>query len=890
MKKILLGLAALLLLAAPSIAQEQMGRIEGRVITEDSRAIAGAKVVISSPNLVSGTLETVCDGKGRFRFPILPIGTYSIKVTADQYQTFEQSGIVLNIGATVVINPKLKIGAFEEVITVTGEAPIIDPKSTDIGENISSDIINKLPVPRFPTEIISLTAGNVGSDFGTTLGGGAYSSNAYKLDGIDVSDPETGTTWVFINVESVEEIEIVPIAGTTADTGGFTGAAINMVTKSGGTEFTGGFAYYFFNDDFITWNTDDADIREKSSRYARNNDFTGFFGGPVFKKSLWFFGNIGWREEGNLQGVETPQLITQEYRNSIWKVSSMLRDDMNLWGMYHYDNYLVDGRFANYYRATEATADQNGPNHSFALHYAWVMDDNNLFEAKFHGWKGFFGYVGKGSGPYIEEQVELYGYGNSPQDYQAWRQHYDINGIYTRYVNDWIGDHEFKVGAHYQYGKGEYLFRYDWIYTQNGVNDIRFGYYPDDYGHQRTKGMVAYLMDGWTVNDRLLVNLGIRLERPTYSIPDGTRRDSGEAYSGLGDIHTFTNVAPRIGFTYKLTVDGRTILRGSYGRYYETMTTGLLQELSPIASPYLEFYWDGADWVEYYRDESDYTLDPDLKGMYVEAFTLGLEREMFRNIAFGIDYLHRQNKDFIVKREYNLQYEPYTYTDDTGTYSLFNWTNSDANPAYIIENADNDELFSKYDALILRAAKRYSDNWQLQASLTFSKFYGTAGIVSSSILATYYQVNGNLDYYSDPNNQINAEGLLPGHRPYNLKVSGTYTFPYEISVSGFAYYIAGARWTPILLYIDQELGQYYGFILAEERGIRTLDPIFNLDVRLEKMFQVRGYDFSLLADFYNVFNTGTVDGVEIRKDQDSFGEPTSLMDPRVIQLGVRFRF
>lgn len=885
MRKLLLVLLALPLICAPVFAQEQMGRIEGRVITEDGLAIQGAKVVISSPDLVAGKQETTTDDKGRFRFPILPIGTYSIRVTADQYQTFEQSDIVIRIGATVVLSPMLKVGAFEEVITISGEAPLIDPKSTDLGENFSSDIISKLPLPRFPSDAVLYAAGNVEGDAYSTLGGSDSTSNAYLLDGVDVSDPETGTVWVFVNMESIEEMEFMPIAGAPANVGNFTGAAINMVTKSGGNEFSGGFAWYYFDDRFISWNTDNQDIRDTVSRQSLNNDWTFFVGGPALKDKLWFFGNVGLRKRGTLYGEdkESGDEYYLKYRNSMWKVSSVLRDDMNLWGMYHYDNYLRD-RLTAYNRAPEATADQDGPNHSFAGHWAWVINDNNLWEAKVHGWKGYFGYTGSGETAYYDYILDWW-YGGAYVEYQAWRSRLSINNDYTRYLNDWYGDHEVKAGLEFHRGTGRYLYHYEVTEVALGEPDVRYGYYPDWFGYERTKGWNAYIMDGWNINDRLLVNVGLRLDTHTYNVPDQQVPDAA-AVAGPGDIHTFYNLAPRIGFTYKLTDDGRTILRGSWGRYYETVGTSLLTQLNPAQPDWVEYYWDGAEWVEYYREAGGsglYSLDPDLKGTYTEAFTFGLEKEIFRNIAVGVEYLHREYKDIIVKEETGLTYEPFTFSYEGKSYTIYNWTGGE--PSYNITNAP-DELYSKYDAVILRAAKRYSDNWQLQASLTISNFRGTAGDEGDS----YDQFSGDLDAYSDPNYRINWEGKFYSHRPYNLKLIGTYTLPYETSVSAFVTYINGPTWTPRLRYRDDALGQFSVTFLAEPLGSRRLDSQFNVDMRIEKVFHFKAIDFSLLADIYNLFNDGTYSWIITRMDLSDYQEPTSIVRPRSFQVGMRFSF
>lgn len=889
MKQIILVFVAILLLAVPALAQEQLGRIEGRVVTEDGKAVFGATVELTGRSLVAGKLSSTTDEKGRFRFQLLPVGSYNIKVTAEQYQTYEQTGIVINIGATVTITPVLSIGAFEQVISITGEAPIIDVKSTAVSESFTQDILSKLPMPRFPYTAMTVAAGNVDGEYGSTMGG-TERSNAYMLDGIDVSDPGTHTPWTFINIESIEEMEVMPIAGATADVGNFTGASLNMVTKSGGNDFTGGIAYYYFNDSFITWNTDDVDLREDMTREAGNNDFTGFFGGPIKKDSVWFFGNLGWRKTMSLL---REQELTYEYRNSMWKFSTAFAGNMNAWGTYHYDNYLRSGRGSGYNVAPEATLDQDGPSNSFSFHYAWVIDDFNLLELRFNGFNGYFALYNNGDGAQIYDYDQNWYYGGSGYDYRSDRQRISAQSHYTRYLEDVGGDHEIKMGLEWTRGQGIENDQWDYMEIYNGDWDYRETWEPDWFTKTQVKTWTFFVTDGWNLSDRLLLNIGLRYDRPTFFIPDQARPD-GEVLPGPGAVHTFDNIAPRIGFTYKLDNEGHTLLRGSWGRYYEGMMAYMLEEFVPNPTYYNQYYWDG-EWVLYRStpegsDPNDptsldvYTLDPNMGGHYADALTIGIQHELMEGIVVSADYIHRKYENFPVFIEDGIQYELVNIVGDDGkTYSVYNDVGGDIH--YTITNAPKDELFSKYDAVILKATRRYSNNWQLQASLTLSDMRGTAENVST---ASTGAVNAGLDHYTDPNNAINSDGKLVYHTPYNLKLNGTYTFPYDISVSTIISYMSGFRYAPTIRLYGLNQGRID--INAEPRGSRALDPKFNADLRIEKTFLVDRFRASVLFDIYNLTNDGSVYWLQRRLDYDTFGQPTSLVQPRRFQVGFRFSF
>lgn len=880
MKKISLTILLLCLVAVSGLAQEQTGRIEGIVTNPDGAVVVGAEVIVSSDALIQPFTQVTRDN-GRFRFSLLPIGVYRIEVKSDQYSSYEQTGIDIQIGQTVSLNIVLKPGEFEEVVTVTGEAPLIDTKSTQIGEVLDNEVLKSLPVPRFPSNLLESAAGSVGT---TAMGAGSSSSNAFQLDGVDVSDPETGGVWVFVNMESIDEMQLLPISGSTADVGGFTGSAINMVTKSGGNEFSGGLTYFYFDEDFITWNTDDEDLRDNTTRDAMNKDLTVHLGGPIMQDKVWFYANVGNRKAGYLQG-ET--LNTEEYRNGMIKVTAALTDDISINGMYHYDNYLVNGRFAAYNVAPEATADQDGPNHSFGVELNWFIDANNIFTAKFHGWDGEFGYDGRnGDEPIIQDTTLNYFYNNSPYAYRTMRNRYNLDTRLTSYVDDFHGDHEFKVGANYHTGESEYTFRYDRVLADNGEPYYRYGYYPIESGLEQTKELSAYVTDAWSINEDLTINIGLRYERPSYVIPDQVKSD-GTTVPGLDDVHTFNNFAPRLGFVYRFDED--TVIRGSYGWYYEAVATGLLQDLNPGGSPWLEFIWLGGSnftsdprsnpgWFEVYREEAGqtHTLDEDLGGQYTEAITLGVERQFWRDYSLAADFVYRRPRDIITQIERGIEYEMVQQVIQGVNYNFYNRVGGSAD--YLITNADNDVLYSDYTALIFTATKRYSDNWQASASLTLSEYRG---------IANFDTYGDDSLYLTDPNNQINAEGLLDTHVPWNFKMNGLYTLPFDINVAGFVYFRAGQVWTPV---VRTSLNQGSQVNYAAELGSEKLDNYFRTDIRIDKAFTYDRYNFNVMLDIYNLFNSSSETNIENEVQLSDYGEIVGIQSPRRFQLGIRLGF
>jgi hypothetical protein len=885
MRTTLVSLALILLFTISAAAQEQFGKIVGWITTEDGMVVAGAQVTISSEALIK-SLTAVSDDRGRFSFPLLSVGSYDLKITHPDYQTFEQTGIIVRIGSTVTLNPVLKVGAFEQTITITGESPLIDVKSTDMGEVVGRELVEKLPTSRFSSDMIALAPSNVGGTFGSTAGGSEGYSNSYRFDGVDICDPASTAPWVYVNVESVEEFEIVPFAGSTADSGGFTGGSLNMVSKSGGNEFSGGVSYYYFDRDFISWNTDDEAIRETATRYSLNNDFTAYVGGPIVKDNAWFFANFGNRKEGFLTG-ETTEKST--YHNYMIKAAAMIGDDINLWGMYHFDNYLSDHQGLDYNVAPEATYNQTYPTKSFSGHFAWIIDEYNILQAKING---FFGHGwmdsnGQGGARYYDMAIDWY-YGDFPYDFDAHNDRINFLADYSTYLSGFAGDHDLKTGFEWTNGMHDQWLSYTDITVYLGEPIQRVRYDPDLHEVSKMRNLTAYITDSWRLSDRILVNAGLRFERQTASLPDKNFEVDGYKAKGIGDIKTFNNLSPRLGFTYKLKEDGSSLIRGSWGYYYQSLNTYMFARFDPDQADTVVDLWDGSDWFEVVRISAEsYSLDPDLKAFYKEAFTIGFEQQLLTDAVLAVDYMHSKTHNIIVPVERGRIYEPYSITFGGKDYTVYNWVGGETNR--YLTNADDDQLYQTYDALLFRFDKRYSHNWQLQAYLTLSKLYGTAGDIDPGVGSAYLTL-GDLYYYQDPNYQINAEGLLYSHRPWNFKLIASYSFPYDISASAFLTYISGARWTPILSYTDDYLTEGIVTFLAEPRGSRALDPVFNADIRISKDIRLNRFNIQFMVDFFNLFNNGTPIDVVQYLNQDDFGSAVTLQDPRKIQLGLRFSF
>ena len=310
---------AVSMFVALSVAQSSLGRILGTVIDESGAVVAGAAVTVT--NTATGVSRDVRTSRaGEFVVPDLEAGPYAVKAQASGFATIERKGITLEVAREVHVDFRLKPGTTSVVMTITGEAPIVDTTSNVLGTTFSNEAINELPLQgRDFQNLVVLQPGIQREPGGGFLSiranGNRPEENNFIVDGIDDNDAYYGTT--VINAEGVQgtPATILPIdaiqefnvqSSPEADYGWKPGAIINVGIKSGTNTFHG--STYYFN--------------RNSALDARNwfnpapapvsainlHQFGASAGGPIVREKLFIFGNYeGVRDKvGNPLQVVTP--------------------------------------------------------------------------------------------------------------------------------------------------------------------------------------------------------------------------------------------------------------------------------------------------------------------------------------------------------------------------------------------------------------------------------------------------------------------------------------------------------------------------------------------------------------------------------------------------------
>jgi hypothetical protein len=303
------------LLPFPQIALgqgETTSAIVGRVTDETNAAIPGATVTIINRE-TSQQRSAKTDDEGRFNFPQLKPGAYSVKMAAAGFDPQQYDNVLSGLGQRQTVNFKLTVAQSNETVEVGGAAPLINPENPNTSTNLNAMALENLPNPggdltyplQFAAGALVNTAGS-GNDFvGGTNGYGNVEfnglpalSNGYVVDGLETNDPLTNlnsglSTNLVLGLNSISEVTVNTLS-YAVDQGRYGASQVNYVTKSGSNQFHGNL-YELWNGsrfnaaDYFT-NATPGSHKPRSTV----NHFGGSVGGPILRDKLFFFFDSEW--------------------------------------------------------------------------------------------------------------------------------------------------------------------------------------------------------------------------------------------------------------------------------------------------------------------------------------------------------------------------------------------------------------------------------------------------------------------------------------------------------------------------------------------------------------------------------------------------------------------
>jgi outer membrane receptor protein involved in Fe transport len=920
------AIAAFFAAAEPALAQRVTGNVVGTVKDDTGAVLPGVAVTVSGEKIV-GTQTATTNAEGFYRFAGLPPGNYDLSFELSGFAKLKRQRVQVSLGATEEISVAMKVSQMAEEVTVQGEAPVVDTQTNQVSTNYDKDWVRNAPVPRFSMfDLISVAPGISQSASGaTTMSafGSGTDENSFQIDGTNLTAPSTGEAWPYPNTDAIEEIEVLSL-GAPAEYGNVTGAVFNVVTRQGTNEFHGDANFYYQSDGLTSRNTTDAEDWGFPFHREHFRDATFQLSGPILKDKLWFFASYQYQTDAQTPAGVDPQFFTDEKAHRVfgkltWQVSQNHKVSLG----YHNDYYTLPGTPAANLAPTVVSVN-TGQNPTPNLTYTGVLSDKTVLEARVAGfWGDDHADPIVAGEPRVQPRFYDLDTGQQTGGIYYWYDDKTYQATasvkLSHFADHFLGSsHDFKFGVQYLNGGV-----HDAV---SGYNDIVYTYtYTDPYGSQSrlaygyqyqpysyggtTKGIAAFMDDTVRVNDRLTLNLGVRYDHNTASIPELKVRDqegvpTGEVVSKR-DLYTWNVVAPRLGFNYKLTKDGKTVLRGHYGRYYRGIVTAEYSNSIGVsrhvarAGPFDLATNTFIDPEVIDIQPANRSIDPNYANPYTDQFVGSLERELIPDLGLSVHYIYKRARRLTAWRDLAGQYEDVTILDDVGP-------DATGRPVVVqrllsdpaerrFELTNRPELKTDTHALTVQATKRMSKGWELIASYTYLNSEGVLPSGRGNLTDAQRASARFSDFGQNPNDLVNAEGKLLGDRPHTFKVQTVVQLPWQMLVGVNFLHQSGRAWARRARISEPDLG----FPTAPEINIEPRDgnrrvPDQTLvDVRLQKSISfTEKLKLQLFVDALNLFNSGANQGVLSRfvDVPETFGVPSDFVPPRRVMLGAKFTF
>ena len=222
----------LLLLIIPNVAfAATNGNIKGSIVDEYEVPLPGVIITVTSDNLM-GERQAQSNANGQYYIAELPPGTYQLEAKRDKFQTLVRPRVTVKIGSNAIINITMQLAGASEEIIVEETRAVIDTESGNQGSVLTKEFLERIPAGRSYQQAAQLAAGTTGGA-NPNIGGGSSNENTYMMDGVNITDPVTGTFSLNFNFDAIEQLQVLTSA-YDPEYGQNLGGAINIVTETGG--------------------------------------------------------------------------------------------------------------------------------------------------------------------------------------------------------------------------------------------------------------------------------------------------------------------------------------------------------------------------------------------------------------------------------------------------------------------------------------------------------------------------------------------------------------------------------------------------------------------------------------------------------------------------------
>jgi carboxypeptidase family protein len=941
--------------------------ILGQVRDESGGVLPGVTVTAESPALQVKAVSDVTNAQGEYRLTPLPIGTYVVTYTLSGFQTIRQQALRLEIGMQVKMDVVMKVGTIAETVTVSGAAPVVDVTSSASSTQLTRETLELTPTAR--NGLISLGAQAPGVYGVIDYGGGSVGTppefrtfgQTYEagiiVEGIQTSDPRNSAMGGnYFDYNAMDEARVQSI--NNAPDVYSHGVAITMLVKSGGNDFHGD-AEFSDSGSSLASNNLDAKLRAQGITAGNplnyRRDFGGDLGGRIVRDKLWFYGAMRYRPQDILllgafqpNGTQADAYRGETIANEKLSYQMSSGNKLVFWGQwsqkYHYGDNVTP------FVAWSARTDRKPPVRTNIWKTEWqAVKGNSLVLSALFGrwnWSGGTNIATIGStaanlaagvpqGLAITTLTDASHGGGEPSSFDqvtlnqagtatgggSWTNiwKWDYKATLSWFKPDlFLGNHDFKAGfddAPYRYiqGNGDRgpAGQYQEIFRTGTPFEVALYNYPQ-IPENDTHYVSSYVSDSWTIARRLTLDLGLRQELDAGGVPAQCRLAGAWSFDPAACVaktsfKTFDSFAPRLYFSYDVTGNAKTVVKGGWGRFYRQTLVDDLNVINPFQAITNIYRWNNpGNRVPGPCAAPQFTgcsiaFDPSQIGAFVstnapingvnnpnmlqagtDQLSLSLERQLGRN--FGIRASGVFIRTFNMPRFLDILRPPSAYTIPIAnpnpaapgtTITYWDYPAAFAGSNFEKYEISNDPtLAERHETVDFQVTKRLANRWQLIASFTATKNHTPLPGPDFGRAIPFWTPN----FLNVANNTWDDL----------FRASGIYLLPAGVSVSAnFNDQRGNAQAPQAVLTGGQQIASIT--VNALPLGSIRLPTVRVLDLRFEKSIRLGRNKLSVVMNLYNALNTNAITARNLIEGA-SYLKPTAIVQPRILAFGTSYTF
>ncbi|HYE88446.1 MAG TPA: TonB-dependent receptor [Vicinamibacterales bacterium] len=972
-----------------AVAQQQTGEIYGRAADTSGAVLPGATVTVAGPALIQPRVAVTSEtGTYRIPELPIGTYTVTFELAGFKTTAVQDIRVTIGFRAQVNGNLELSTVQETVTVTGasplvdTREVGTKQAFDLETLQNIPSARDPWVMLERTPG--IFMDRANVGGNqsgqqSGYISRGASTGNNKWSIDGVDITDmAATGASPIYYDFDMLEEMQVTTGGADVSQQTG--GVGINLVTKSGTDMFKGNGRYLITDQKFQGDNiTDELRIQGAGAGAPIQNikDYGFDVGGPIVKSKLWYWGSYGTQDikvgvvgfylntptcrpggvglnprttdTETLRGCLATDLTTLNNYN--WKITYVPFTNNRFNFQNTWAEKVRNARDAGDLRPIETAYRQKAVDSSFGT-FGWltgpspfwkaadqhVISDRMLVDVMWSHLGNNFALDLQDPSlydvqPSLETTTGLWGRSFNASLFLRPTNSLDVVSSYFLPAK-LGGDHSFKFGYRWRSAHSTSInHRGGFIEARftNGVANAA-DIYRDQYSESHLDTQAFYVQDTFTKN-RFTLNIGFRVDRqddaaspgPVPANPHFPQLMPAIDFPGVDAGIVWTDFSPRVGATYDLKGDGKTVLSSSYATYYGQMAPGQLSnQLAATGAVFVRYPWTDTNGDRFVQpaevntsvpfltksnayDPANPTnafapavIDPDIQNDRTREFIVGFDRQVGSQMAVGASYIWRK-------------YDRFTWTDrlnwDSSNYRSVSFTptgcpaGARCEPVTYFEPStqlptatqftNRDGQYRNFNGFEVTFAKRMANRWSANASYAYNdatETFETSALEDPTCgsVGTVFTCPGSYQY--SPESGGSGIGNVFQNSRWLLKLNGRVQLPWDFNLAANMLGRQGFPFPASILTPNRANGGGQAQVILDPMGEVRYDNMFTADLRLDRTFRFNRVSIVPAIDLFNLTNSNTVIAQNRQQAAANANVVSGILAPRVARFGVAVRW